>query len=179
MMELAGAEFETSRLRVEEWHTRASRTNLVEFVMRLLTPEVTKALPPSWHGSYDRERAEAWIAERDEESAVLLVSEIATNKPVGLVLLGENRTKGDGASRDVRLGYLLAEDAWGRGFASEIVGGFVAWCETRDSIRSILAGVSVDNEASKRVLLKNGFVLTGAPRHGEQMYRCATDPGLP
>ena len=93
MMELAGAEFETSRLRVEEWHTRASRTNLVEFVMRLLTPEVTKALPPSWHGSYDRERAEAWIAERDEESAVLLVSEIATNKPVGLVLLGENRTK--------------------------------------------------------------------------------------
>ena len=59
---------------------------------------------------------------------------------------------------DVRLGYLLAEQAWGRGLASELVGGFVCWYEANPAIRHLVAGVDQDNVASVRVLEKNGFV---------------------
>ena len=62
-----------------------------------------------------------------------------------------------GAPIEVRLGYLLAEDAWGQGYASELVEGFVRWCRQHPPIASIAGGVARDNVASVRVLTKNGF----------------------
>mmetsp|Transcript_18083 Transcript_18083/g.33682 ORF Transcript_18083/g.33682 Transcript_18083/m.33682 type:complete len:88 (-) Transcript_18083:963-1226(-) len=64
----------------------------------------------------------------------------------------------------LRLGYMLAENAWGKGYASEIVAGFVEWCHKRD-IKSISGGVEPDNVASRRVLDKCGFI--AEPNTGE------------
>ena len=55
-------------------------------------------------------------------------------------------------SVEVRLGYLLAENAWGKGFASELIEGFVDWCRGQEAITSLAGGVEADNAASRRVL---------------------------
>ena len=121
-----------------------------------MTEPVTRALPPGWQGPYDLERAAEWIAERDREGTTLLVTERSTRDAVGLLILFETETE-DRAGIDIRIGYLLAESAWGKGFATELIAGFVEWCRLQGGIYSITGGVALDNPASIRVLEKNGF----------------------
>ncbi len=169
--------FETERLRVIEWHAGAAdrwpRPDLTDAVRSILTPAVTRSLPPGWQGQYSAERARTWIEEQDAESTVLVVAEKASGEIIGLVLLSEMTSEQGGA--DVQVGYLLAEHAWGRGFASELVAGFVDWCRQRTEQLVLYAGVGADNPASNRVLEKCGFspVETGetGSDHGEQKYR--------
>ncbi len=165
-------EFETSRLRVGEWHSVPLRPgrDLAVVVTEMLTDGTTRSLPSAWHGAYTPERAQAWIAERDEESATLLATGRESGEPLGLVILFELAADDQPDDLDLRLGYLLAEPAWGRGLASELIEGLVSWCRSQPSIRSIAAGVATDNVASARVLTNNGFAPVGHPDHGEQIY---------
>ena len=164
-------EFETLRLQVRGWHShQAVDSDLIDVVRLMLTPPVTAPLPPSWQGHYDRDRAEEWIADRDEESTVLLATDPCNQQPIGLVIVFEERSGVEPSMVNLRLGYLLAESAWGQGFATELVGGFVQWCGSHSTIRSIMAGVTPGNDASARVLTKNGFTPTGDASHSEQLY---------
>ena len=168
--------FETDRLSVVEWHSRAgfsqSEQDLARVVTAIMTEPVTRSLPPDWQGPYDIDRAENWIAERDQEGPTLLVVERATGEAIGLVILFE--FEADHLSGvDVRLGYMLAESAWGTGLASELIAGFVDWCRSRGRIRSLAGGVASDNPASARVLEKNGFRPIEDPDdhpEGEQIF---------
>ena len=165
-------EFDTLRLQVRGWHDHdAVDFHLIDVVRLMLTPLVTAPLPPSWQGHFDRGRAEAWIAERDQESNVLLVTDRSNHEPVGLVIVFEEQSADDPSLVDLRLGYLLAESAWGHGFATELVGGLVQWCDSHSPVRSIMAGVTLGNDASARMLTKNGFTPTGDASHSEQLYR--------
>ena len=174
-MSLDGCEFVTERLLVKEWHSLAAsewrERDLAAVVAELLTPAVTRALPPGWGGDYDEERARRWIGERDSEGVTLLVVERSSGDPAGVVILGDELT--DNGQINVRLGYLLAESGWGRGIASELVAGFVEWCRGH-AVASISGGVAIDNPASARVLVKNGFELVagdGGVGAGEQLFR--------
>ncbi|MDJ0976200.1 MAG: GNAT family N-acetyltransferase [Planctomycetota bacterium] len=144
--------FETSRLDVATWQPQ--RADLIAAVMSILTEATTSSLPAPWQGAYDEQRASAWIASRDAEGPTLLVVDRAAQQPVGLLILFEEGTPD---ARHVRLGYVLAEPAWGRGLATELVAGFVAWCRALPDIASITGGVEAGNAASARVLEKNGF----------------------
>jgi RimJ/RimL family protein N-acetyltransferase len=57
-------------------------------------------------------------------------------------------------------GYVLARDAWGRGFASEALLGIVGVCATLGLAR-LHAIVHVEHAASRRVLEKCGFIQEG------------------
>ena len=75
---------------------------------------------------------------------------------------------------EVRIGYLLSESAWGKGFATELVGGFVAWCRQYASLQSVAGGVERGNVASIRVLEKNGFYAVadnGDAHNDDQLFR--------
>ncbi|MGI9599235.1 MAG: GNAT family N-acetyltransferase [Acidimicrobiales bacterium] len=168
--------FETERLLVQPWHRRrpdgCSPLDLPNAVAEMLTEPVTRHLPNSWHGSYSRHRAETWIAERDAESTVLLVGARPAGDPVGLVILTETPAGGDELV-DIRLGYLLAETAWGTGLATELLGGLVEWCRPQKQIASIVGGVAEDNRGSIRVLERHGFTLmpsSTGPGDGELLY---------
>ena len=67
--------FETSRLSVFEWNIQAdlsqSEQDLAGVVTAIMTEPVTRSLPPDWQGPYDLDRAEALIAERDQEGPTL------------------------------------------------------------------------------------------------------------
>ena len=169
-----GCSFTTERLEIDDWHAIAERyeLDLVEAVTELLTATSTRHLPPSWHGDYDEERARQWIAERDAESPTLLVIELATSRPIGLMVLFEV-AESDGL--DLRIGYALGEAHWGRGFASELVSGLVNWARAEAGIYSLTGGVAAGNVASSRVLTKNGFTRIGG-EDGEESFRLVTKP---
>lgn len=65
------------------------------------------------------------------------------------------------------LGYWLAPDVWGRGYATEAGRAVVAIARHGLGLKQLHAGHYVDNPASGRVLTKLGFRPTGAvvPRH--------------
>ncbi len=160
--------YTTNRLLIIEWHAISPmqwhREPLEHVVMQILSPAVTQELPPSWQGKYSKERAQAWIKERDAEGSTLLVIEQSTKRPIGLVILHREPNR-----KTYRLGYLLKESAWGKGFASELIQGLVDWCG-RNHITSIMGGVTNDNIASKRVLEKSGFVC--APTNYNTGFMC-------
>ncbi len=60
------------------------------------------------------------------------------------------------------IGYWFGRPFWGRGFATEAVGAFVA--EAR-RLGELEAGHFVDNPASGRVLAKTGFAYTGETKN--------------
>lgn len=158
--------FSTERLLINEWKSFSPdewpRQDLPGIVMEVLTERVTQSLPPSWQGKYTLNRADQWIKERDDEGVTLLVVEQASQRAIGMIVLFESDD-----SAHFRLGYMLAETAWGQGFASELIAGFVEWCREHE-IRSVTGGVERDNLASRRVLEKCGFVAEPAAAESEE-----------
>ncbi len=150
--------FETDRLLVAEWHSLSrDDEELARVVATLLTDPVTQSLPISWRGSYTVERARVWINERDIEATTLLIVEKSTGLVIGLMILFEADAESVPDGIEVRIGYLLSEPAWGKGYASELIREFVGWCREHKAIRSLAGGVERGNVASTRVLEKNGF----------------------
>jgi len=159
-MALRNCYFETERLVVDDWSRLligdAAEALQDSFVVSLLTETVTRDLPPGWQGPYDTARAASWFADRQSESTVLVIANRSDRGPVGLLILSESKN-GDSAT-DIRLGYIIAEDSWGRGLATEVVAGIADWCRTDGTIRSVVGGITASNSTSARVLQKNGFV---------------------
>jgi len=151
-----GCTFETERLLVTSWHTAPSLSDdLAASVMSVMSDPVTRSLPESWRGPFDQARAEAWIAEVDAEATGLLVVERESRSPVGLLIVFEEVVAPE--ETDVRIGYMLSEPNWGKGFASELVAGLVGWCRSTPSVIRVIAGVERANVPSIRVLEKAGF----------------------
>jgi ribosomal-protein-alanine N-acetyltransferase len=123
-------------------------------VASIFTPEVTQSLPENWRGEYSKDRAAKWLEDIDREAATLLVLDRSSKNPIGLMIVFEDDEQQSG--RSVRVGYMLAETAWGQGYATELLNGFVAWCRTVE-ITSIVGGVARENVASQRVMEKNDF----------------------
>lgn len=164
--------FETERLVVAPWHEAAlpARRTLPHVIAGMLTPRTTAALPEHWHGDYSEPRAREWIAEQDLEGANLLVSSNWDGSPIGLLFLGQ--ADGPAGGIEVRLGYLIDELSWRRGFASELVEGLIEWAEATPGIDALAGGVSRQNIASAQVLIKNGFVAVPTSEDAlEQIFR--------
>ena len=171
-MNLQTCSLDTDRMLVREWHSFSdgdwADQDLASAVRSILTPPVTQSLPSGWQGGYTIDRARSWIDDRDKEGTTLLVVEREIKKPIGLMILFEGSE--DPLRPSVRIGYMLAESAWGQGLASELLEGFVDWCK-KTRISSIIGGVERDNMASRRVLEKNGFAaLSHRNKQAELLY---------
>jgi ribosomal-protein-alanine N-acetyltransferase len=68
------------------------------------------------------------------------------------------------AFRSASLGYCLAEDAWGRGYATEAAGALLRWAYQTLDLNRVQAEADTRNAASARVLEKLGFVREGTLR---------------
>ena len=150
--------FKTQRLNVRNWADDiadpARRCALERSLAEILTPHVLSHLPDplALHGGTDA--IGHWITERARESDVLLIETRDADRLIGLLLLAPGDMTND--ERDRHLGYLLAESAWGHGYATELVTGLIGALEP--SIHSrLIGGVGTDNPASAHVLKKTGF----------------------
>ncbi|MGA5566791.1 GNAT family N-acetyltransferase [Streptomyces platensis] len=80
---------------------------------------------------------------------------VATDEMIGLISL-RRRTPTMGT-----LSYILREDTWGNGYATEAVKHVVAFAFTTAGLERLEAMHHPDNPASGRVLTKTGFTRTG------------------
>ena len=140
----------------------------------MLTTRVTHSLPPEWRGSYTIDRAIKWVEQRDQDGPTLLVIDRSRKIPIGLVILFEI-DGGENLGIEVRLGYMLAKDSWGKGFATELIQGFVKWCQG-SPISTIIGGVERDNIPSQRVMEKSGFICDPNEDDQEIFYKLKLRP---
>ena len=142
--------FETERLNVCHWGSvlpdPERREELERNLRVLLSPAVLAPLPPSMQ-LVRSATLHRWIEDRNAESDVYSVVTKADNKLIGLLILAFTD------ARTVHLGDLLAEESWGKGYASELVQGLVG----TSAGHLLVGGVAADNPASARVLIKAGF----------------------
>jgi RimJ/RimL family protein N-acetyltransferase len=151
-------QFDTERLRIVPWR-QGGDDRLAAFLCAELTCDVTRELPPTWQAGVQAEAAPDWIAAREGEGQMFAVESKADGVLVGLFMFfpgSASRHRGE-----VRLGYVLAQTAWGRGYATEIVEGFLRRWDGEGITANLLAGVTSQNTASQRVLEKCGFVRAG------------------
>ena len=130
--------FETERLCVLRWPAHRPSGPLGA----ILTPAVVAHLPPG----LQKMDPEQWIADQTAQGDVYAVE--AGGVLIGLLLLAQPDA--------VHVGYLLAEAAWGKGYASELLRGLVVALRPLAPME-LHAGVEIGNPASARVLEKAGF----------------------
>jgi len=151
--------FATDRLKVGSWHaslsTDAARAMLIAELSPVLDRAVTRHLPPQLQPKDIPGSLESWVAERGRESEVFCVRDRHSNTLLGLLILAAGPELDKGLA--IRLGYLLSQNNWGRGIATELVTGFVSWAHGLKTCLDLIGGVDADNPASGSVLSKAGF----------------------
>jgi len=115
---------------------------------------------------YPQGEAERFIfdARRANAAGQDLILAIASNSgkrdPFGMISV-ESRLQGR-----LTLGYALAPEAWGKGFAAEAARAIVDASFQLTNAVEMLASARTENPASRRVLEKCGFVFAGAGLEG-------------
>lgn len=154
--------FHTNRLIIRKWvnieQNLDSHRILLENVLRIMTPNVTKDLPDGWQSISTIEKAEKWVAERKDDSHFYTIQLHEDNEIIGFLFLNiEDNTQ---EYIDLRIGYLLSESNWGKGIGSELISGLVVWGKNEKAISTISGGVEKTNIGSIKVLERNGFLKT-------------------
>ena len=77
--------------------------------------------------------------------------------------LGIDTTDLDARGPEIEIGYWLARDAWGRGYATEASRAVLAWAMSAEgpALERVVGVTLPENNASKRVLEKIGMRLVG------------------
>lgn len=151
--------FETKRLTIKDWtsieEAAESEKMLLTSVIQILTPNVTTDLPDGWQDISNSDKAITWLSDRKNDSMFYAVQLLESDGLIGFLFLYMDSEPSD--NLDLRLGYLLTESVWGKGFGSELIEGLVSWCQKENSIKSVSGGVDINNIGSIRILEKNGF----------------------
>lgn len=108
--------------------------------------------------------AESWISTHESEfqkgnSLILAVS----IKDVG-ILIGSIGLYINKKHQHAELGYWIGREFWGKGYCTEAVAGVIDFSFYKLDMNKIFAHYIVRNNASSKVLQKNGFVVEGRMR---------------
>jgi RimJ/RimL family protein N-acetyltransferase len=152
---------ETSRLWLR-WPRVADALAIERYSSKWEVARMTARIPHP----YPEGEAERFIfdARRANAAGQDLILAIASNRgkrdPFGMISV-ESRLQGR-----LTLGYALAPEAWGKGYASEAARAIVDASFQLTNAVEMLASARIENPASRRVLEKCGFVFTGAGQEG-------------
>jgi RimJ/RimL family protein N-acetyltransferase len=139
-------------------------------------PEVTKYL--TWQPHRDMEETRSFINRctrnwKNEESFPWTMIRKSDSQLIGMIEI----TSIDHAG--VSLGFVLARQFWGMGFAPESIRIIIDWALAQSDIYRIWAVCDAENLASKRVLEKSGMEYEGTlrnwlrlPNFGEKPRDC-------
>ncbi|MDK1289368.1 GNAT family N-acetyltransferase [Pseudoalteromonas umbrosa] len=160
--------FTTQRLCVYHCQSLLSKPNHAQQITHILTPAVTAFLPKEWQSPPLDEHAVQWLSDKLKEADIFIaMSRETTLKdrtlPIGLTLFHRS---GDTA----HIGYLIAEQAWGQGFGSELLSGLMTYLAYTTSIKTVFAGVDPHNKGSIRALEKCHFHLDTTAKDGQNAF---------
>ncbi|WP_281557568.1 GNAT family N-acetyltransferase [Thalassomonas sp. RHCl1] len=135
---------------------------LADAMTTLLTPKVVEPLPMSFHGINSRSKALHWLQQTMAESELLVVQLKPARQVIAAILLhGVAESKAA-----INIGYLLAEQYWGKGYAAEMLTALIRYYKHMKNISTLNAGVAANNIASISLLEKCGFC--HIPGHGNE-----------
>jgi len=152
---------ETARLWLR-WPRAADAPAIHRYCSRWEVAQYTARIPhPYPEGSAHRFIFAAREANASGRDLTLVLTSLRDKRePIGAVSL-----EGRGQDR-LTLGYVLAPEVWGKGYASEAVAAAVDAAFALTHCVEINASVRVENPASRRVLEKAGFVWVGTGPQG-------------
>ena len=152
---------ETARLWLR-WPKASDAAAMQRYSSKWEVARYTAAIPhPYPEGSAQRFIYAAREGNASGRDLTLVLTTLRDKRePIGAVSL-----EGRGEDR-LTLGYVLAPEAWGKGYASEAVAAMVDAAFALTSCVEINASVRVENPASRRVLEKAGFVWVGRGPQG-------------
>lgn len=165
--------FKSKRLTVAEItgvFTLSAHSYLLERIPQILTPAVVENLPPYFHGIGSSEEARIWLERMLLESRLLQVEaekEAENNELIGFLFAYVE------TDNSAHIGYLLTEEYWRQGLASELLQGFIDEVVKFESWVKIIGGVDQSNIASAKLLTNLGFVEQPANDSGVIFYEYA------
>lgn len=152
----ATALFKTKRLQVIDTikfimdDELSAQLNLA--AIQLLSSEVVKSLPRSFHHINNSQQAAAWLERMQQEGQVLVVVDDISKAMIGFIFLFKSN------DNIVHLGYLLGEPYWSQGYGYELLTGLLLRCKQKQLAETLVAGVDSLNISSARLLEKVGFI---------------------
>ena len=160
-------DYQTARLRVSEKTESVEQSELAELLIaipRILKPAVVENLPPHFHGINSQADALYWLQRMVAESRLCLVSHDERDLLIGFLFTSAEN------DCDAHIGYLLREEYWGQGLASELLAGLIDHATNCESWMRLMGGVDRNNIASAGLLSKLGFVETANGNDQAQFY---------
>jgi RimJ/RimL family protein N-acetyltransferase len=154
--------YESERLAGEGFVLRPWRMGDLESLLRHANDaDVVRGLSSRFPHPYTRRDGERFLGGEivDLDDPVFAI-EVDGQACGGIAARGGDGERGQSAE----LGYWLGASMWGRGLMTRVVARYVPWAMQRLSLFRLQATVVDFNEASARVLLKNGFIEEGVAR---------------
>ncbi|WP_194442296.1 GNAT family N-acetyltransferase [Pseudoalteromonas simplex] len=164
--------FNTPRLNVIEIDSNAAKseqTALVNALPAILTPAVVANLPGYFQGIDSIAAAEKWLANMLNECRLLMLQS-QQQEVVGLLFIYTEK-------HDAHIGYLLAEQYWGRGLAFELLQGFINLASTQSHWHKLIAGVDESNTLSIKLLKKLAFEEQASNENGMLFFEFNLNQG--
>jgi ribosomal-protein-alanine N-acetyltransferase len=150
--------FSTQRLAVRDWQDicreDVARMSLEAALPVILTEPVLRHLPSVLRHPGPGFEPLAWLETLTARAEVHVVELRDRAAPIGFLTLRTDRPHD--SAPEIHVGYLFAEPAWGKGYATELVEAVVAASRHLGDVL-LFAGVAVENPASMNVLRKAGF----------------------
>ncbi|WP_028865632.1 GNAT family N-acetyltransferase [Psychromonas aquimarina] len=160
--------FTTARLEISNpagyLQTESSKSELLSSIVDLFSPSVVESLPPYFHGINTESKADIWLTKMLCESHLYVVNLKDSSTVIGFVFLYESDNS------TAHLGYLLGENFWHRGYASELLLGLIECCHAEQLIKKLVGGVDSENTASVKLLEKVGFISNEEGGNGVTFY---------
>lgn len=144
---------------------------LIAAIPCILTETVVASLPPYFHGVSNAVEVKSWLSKMRSESRLFLIKD-KHDACLGFVFVSHT----DKAEK--HMGYLLGQEYWGKGFASELLIAFIKRAEKIESWRSLVGGVEKGNVASSKLLLKLGFIPRENERENVDFFEYVLNKGL-
>lgn len=157
---------ETGRLRIRSFSPRDAKRLYeihAEEAVRKWMPNESYADPEE---AEEAIRFFAGCVEQESLPYVLAVEEKETGALIGDTGINEV----EGKENEVEIGYVISEKESGKGFASELVRAMTDYAAARFGIRVLYGRVMRGNDASVRVLEKNGYAFA------EEEFGAEDDP---
>ncbi|MBU2713656.1 GNAT family N-acetyltransferase [Zooshikella harenae] len=133
----------------------------VNDVVKLFNPKVLHFLPDEWKNIKTKKQVVDWLKVQSDEGDVCFIKLKKEQKIVGLLFLYGNKEN----ELTLNIGYLLNEQYWGKGYASELLTHLIEYLRKEKRIKRLIAGVEIENKSSIRLLTKCGFIQNHVVNH--------------
>ncbi|ESP91209.1 GNAT family N-acetyltransferase [Pseudoalteromonas luteoviolacea] len=160
--------FQTSRLDFYTCSALLETPECATSIVKILTPSVVSFLPQDWQSPPQDCDAHHWLNGKLKEAEIYIAVPKSsplnsTFHPIGLAIVHSEQYS-------AHLGYLVAEQDWGKGYGTELLSGVMGYLRQNTPIKTVHAGVDPNNLGSIRALEKCRFELAQTSVAGRNAF---------